>query len=192
MCGIVADFPDSVKFGKEAGIEQVSILEQDQPVEMRVRWIVSQSQMARQFDDHCLGKPTQPDSREIRLTPASLLRLSPEIMEIRPKSLKEMKAVGVLFDHFAALRAALLTEMSNAPIIATTSPITIGPCYHASAWRNHRLHELQTAVDGSAIIDRRAVGRAFPPEHRLVPRDGVRQLAIRASGSAACGGSNPV
>ncbi|KJV40221.1 hypothetical protein VH88_11410 [Brevundimonas sp. KM4] len=125
MCGIVADLPDSVKFGKETGVEQVCILQQDQPVEMRMRRVILKSQLAKQFDDHRLGKPTQPDGHEVRLMRCSLFRLSPEIMEIWPEPLKEIEAIGVISDHFAALRTTTLAGMSDIPITVTTRPLIV-------------------------------------------------------------------
>lgn len=108
MCGIVADFADSVKFGKKTGIEQVSILEQDQPVEMRLRGIVLKSEMVKQFDDHCLGKAAQTDGHEIRLTRPGLFGLTRQFMETRPELLKETEIIGVFVGHLAAPRTETL------------------------------------------------------------------------------------
>ena len=48
-------------------------------------------------------------------------------------------------------------------------------------------HELQAAVDGRCIVDRRAVGGLLREEHRLMPGDSVGQFAIGESGVREAG-----
>ena len=78
---------------------------------MRTRRIVLKPQMTKQLANHRLGKTSQPNGSEIRLKRPSLLRLSPEIMEIRPELLKEAEAVMAISGHLDAPGTAILAGL---------------------------------------------------------------------------------